>query len=210
MDVLYGTGQQAQGHVGGGKVELPPQRLLEMAIDSATGMDFLHQSGVAHRDLKPANLLVTRRWGVKVGDFGLSRRFDDGGGPGGGAGGGMMTGNLAGTVAYAAPELLQGERCNEKIDVYAMALVLWEMAMREQPYKGLGAGRVTMSVVSGMRPQIPCDGSRIGPALTKLIEQCWHELPRMRPSFNVVCKELDAMDAPTEFVVDDGALDEAL
>ena len=204
MDVLHGVGQQAHGHVGGGKVQLPPQRLLEMAIDGAKGMNFLHQSGVAHRDLKPANLLVTRRWGVKVCDFGLSRRFDNG------EHGveGSMTANVAGTVAYSAPELLQGERYTEKIDVYSWSLVLWEMAMREQPYKGLGAGRVAMSVVSGMRPQIPFDGSCIGPALSKLIEECWHELPRMRPSFDVVCTRLEEMDGPVEFVAH--ALDEAL
>jgi sterile alpha motif and leucine zipper-containing kinase AZK len=173
-------------------VSFPPSRLLEMAVDGASGLDFLHQSNVVHRDLKTANMLVMESWALKICDFGLSRRFDDD------MAAADMTGNL-GTVCYAAPELLSGERYSEKIDVYSYAVCLWELATRRVPFQGVGSGRIAMSVVSGMRPQIPLS---IGPALSQIIVDSWHEMPRLRPPFHALVERLRGLE-PGEFELDE-------
>jgi serine/threonine protein kinase len=92
--------------------------MLALASDAAVGMNFLHQSRIIHRDLKSGNMLVTQGFRVKICDFGISRSVDQQQT--------NMTGNL-GTVPWTAPEMLKGERYDEKVDVYAFGICVWEI-----------------------------------------------------------------------------------
>lgn len=165
------------------RIGLPWYRRSAMARDAAAGMNFLHQSQIIHRDLKSANLLVTADMRVKIADFGLSRKFDTAV---------AMTLGPVGTPAWSAPELLQGEKYSTKIDVYSYGVCLWEIATRETPYQGMPSARVMMSVCNGMRPLIPLTVSK---EWSSLISDCWHEAPRLRPSFDQVLLRLDKVQA---------------
>ena len=102
------------------KGSLPVDLVVRYGVQTADALAAAHAQGIIHRDLKPANIMATKS-GVKVLDFGLAKdtRSDD-----------TLTAANAvmGTPAYMAPEQLEGKPCDARTDIYAMGLVLYEMA----------------------------------------------------------------------------------
>ncbi|XP_013607997.1 PREDICTED: probable serine/threonine-protein kinase At1g18390 [Brassica oleracea var. oleracea] len=92
---------------------------LNVAIETASGLAFLHASGIIHRDVKTTNILLDENYTVKVADFGLSRLFP------------MDQTHVStapqGTPGYVDPEYFQCYRLNEKSDVYSFGVVLVEL-----------------------------------------------------------------------------------
>jgi serine/threonine protein kinase len=109
---------------------VPARHACRIVAALCDALDYAHAKGVVHRDIKPENVLVTRTGIVKVADFGLSRVFD-----GTDAGTRLTVTNLQlGTYEYMAPE--QRERAadaDERSDIYAAAVVLYEMLTGELP-----------------------------------------------------------------------------
>ena len=161
------------------KNDVPYHLQLRMAADAARGLDFLHQKNTIHRDMKSGNLLVTDGHRLKICDFGISRHVNVAN---------TMTASL-GTVPWTAPEMLRGERYSKKVDCYSLGVCIWELATRRIPYDGVQSVRIITSVINGMRPQIPSDCSAV---LTKLITECWHSKPSMRPSAAAIVERLEA------------------
>jgi serine/threonine protein kinase len=149
-----------------------------IAMGIAHGMARLHELGIVHRDLKSLNVLLDGRLHPKICDFGLAR-FQDADAQG-------MTQNL-GTPHWMAPELFLSEPYTEKVDVYAFAMLLWEMLAQAAPFPGKTGVQVGMSVVNGERPRIP-RGTPAG--LASLIARCWASSPCDRPPFAEVYAEL--------------------
>ena len=106
---------------------LPMDAVLRYGVEIADALAAAHASGIIHRDLKPANLMVTKS-GIKVLDFGLARimQSDE-----------TVTANaIQGTPAYMAPEQREGEQCDARTDIYALGLVLYEMAAGKRLKQG--------------------------------------------------------------------------
>ncbi|WVZ87062.1 hypothetical protein U9M48_033757 [Paspalum notatum var. saurae] len=157
------------------------KRRLRMALDVAKGINYLHclNPPIVHWDLKTPNMLVDKNWSVKVGDFGLSR-FK--------ANTFLSSKSVAGTPEWMAPEFLRGEPSNEKCDVYSFGVILWELLTMQQPWSGLGPAQVVGAVAfQNRRLPIPKDTS---PVLTALVESCWDDDPRQRPSFSSIVDTL--------------------
>ena len=112
------------------KIKRGPLPLLD-AIDIATqivqGLARAHEAGIIHRDIKPGNVIITERDEVKILDFGLAKLA-----------GQTITksGSTLGTVAYMSPEQVQGRTVDERTDVWAWGVVLYEMLTGELPFKG--------------------------------------------------------------------------
>lgn len=157
------------------------RRRLRMALDVAKGINYLHclNPPIVHWDLKTPNMLVDKNWSVKVGDFGLSRfkatTF-------------ISSKSVAGTPEWMAPEFLRGEPSNEKCDVYSFGVILWELVTMQQPWSGLGPAQVVGAVAfQNRRLSIPKDTI---PELAALVESCWDDDPRQRPSFSSIVDTL--------------------
>ncbi|KAF0894032.1 hypothetical protein E2562_033912 [Oryza meyeriana var. granulata] len=157
------------------------RRRLRMALDVAKGINYLHclNPPIVHWDLKTPNMLVDKNWSVKVGDFGLSR-FK--------ANTFISSKSVAGTPEWMAPEFLRGEPSNEKCDVYSFGVILWELMTMQQPWSGLSPAQVVGAVAfQNRRLPIPQDTV---PELAALVESCWDDDPRQRPSFSSIVDTL--------------------
>ncbi|XP_071700607.1 probable serine/threonine-protein kinase SIS8 [Rutidosis leptorrhynchoides] len=154
--------------------QLGYRRRLRMALDTARGMNYLHNCSpvIVHRDLKSPNLLVDKNWAVKVCDFGLSRMKNSTF---------LSSRSTAGTAEWMAPEVLRNEPSDEKCDVYSFGVVLWELCTMKQPWGGMNAMQVVGAVgFQHRRLDIPND---MDPTIADIITRCWQTDPKLRPTF---------------------------
>jgi serine/threonine-protein kinase len=107
---------------------LAQKRALQFGIDIATGMTVAHQVGIVHRDLKPANLLINDEGLLKIVDFGVAAAQREGDTQL------TKTGYVIGSPKYMAPEQILGRKVDERADVYALGVILYEMLTGVPPY----------------------------------------------------------------------------
>src|SRR5712691_8400349 len=107
---------------------MPIPRAVALCAQVLEALQYAHAAGVVHRDLKPANLMLTPSGDVKVMDFGIARV----------QGSEHLTTNgyMVGTPAYMAPEQVRGEEVDPRMDLYAMAVVLYRMLTHHLPFHG--------------------------------------------------------------------------
>jgi serine/threonine-protein kinase len=113
---------------------VPPGELHSIALQAASALSAAHEAGFVHRDLKPANLRLTPEGRLKVLDFGLARRIRVGE-----ADSTMRVGavaEMAGTIAYMSPEALSGRPADTLSDLWALGVVLYELATGRRPFEG--------------------------------------------------------------------------
>jgi TerC family integral membrane protein len=108
---------------------------VRIASDAAAGLDYAHKAkdangsplGIVHRDVSPQNLLVTYEGGVKLIDFGVAKAA--------GRGSHTATGTLKGKYPYMSPEQIAGEAVDKRSDIFALGVVLYEMATSRRLFK---------------------------------------------------------------------------
>ncbi|WP_258935078.1 protein kinase [Nesterenkonia pannonica] len=136
------------------------------------GLSAAHRAGLVHRDIKPENVLVSTEGRIKLADFGLARAATHHSG----------TSTLMGTVAYIAPELLSGEGADERADIYALGIVLYEMLTGVQPYTGESAVRVAFQHVNSTVPAPSSLVPGLAPELDELVRAATQADPTERPT----------------------------
>ncbi|KAF8050994.1 hypothetical protein N665_1830s0001 [Sinapis alba] len=114
------NGNLGQHLHGSGREPLPWTKRVQIALDSARGLEYIHEHTVpvyVHRDIKSANILIDQSFRAKVADFGLTKLTEVGS---------SATRGAMGTFGYMAPEIVYGE-VSAKVDVYAFGVVLYEL-----------------------------------------------------------------------------------
>ena len=133
MELVTGTPLRASFESGGRRGGLGVSRARELLVELVDALVAAHACGVVHRDLKPENLLVARD-GLRVLDFGLARRGDDGtdgdGGPG----------IASGTAGYMAPEQTRGEPGDVRADLFAVGAIGYELVTGRRAFPGATTG----------------------------------------------------------------------
>jgi eukaryotic-like serine/threonine-protein kinase len=119
---------------------------VEIAAQVLDGLAHAHRSGIVHRDVKPSNVLVEEgeEISVRVLDFGLAQ-FDE-------ADTLTAVGDVPGTLAYIAPERLDGQEASERSDVWAVGVILWESLAGSHPFWGVPLPDVASTIASGAPP----------------------------------------------------------
>jgi serine/threonine protein kinase len=116
---------------------------VRCVLDAARAAAYAQARAVLHRDLKPSNVLVDRSGQVKLLDFGVAKLLETSGQPD------TQTSARYFTPAYAAPEQLLGEPCTTATDVFALAVMLYELLSGRHPFAGAhGPGGLAQRVLS--------------------------------------------------------------
>ena len=125
---------------------------LAIARQMAEGLAEAHKLGIVHRDLKPGNVMIDKDGQAKIMDFGVARAMREKGITGAGA--------IIGTQEYMSPEQVEGKEADQRADIYALGIILFEMGTGRVPFEG-----ETASIPRKLIPQIP-------EGLNKLILRC--------------------------------------
>ena len=111
-----------------GEKPMPLPRALGFGIDICTGMEVAHAQGIVHRDLKPANVLINAEGLLKIVDFGVAAAQREGDTQL------TKTGYVIGSPKYMAPEQILGKKVDQRADVYALGVILYEIMTGVPPY----------------------------------------------------------------------------
>ena len=167
------------------KGPLPRAQAIELATQMAQALARAHGEGIVHRDLKPGNVMLTES-GVKLLDFGLAKLTPAGtlateltslpteGAPITGQG------TIVGTLAYMAPEQLEGKDVDARTDLFAFGAVLYEMLTGRRPFEGTTQASLITAIMSADPPPLTTFEPLTPPALDRVVRKCLAKDPRAR------------------------------
>jgi len=174
---------------------IPMEHVLDVARQICDGLEAAHNIGLVHRDLTPSNVLVDRRPGptyhARVIDFGMAKDLNDTGQPDL-----TQTGQVLGTPLYMAPELINEEAWDHRVDVYALGVLMFKGLTGRAPFRG---GAAALVMISKLRDQPMClseveGGERFPRLLEQLLQACLATKPSDRPqNMGVVREVLDVL-----------------
>jgi Tol biopolymer transport system component len=158
---------------------LPMQDVLRYAIEIADALDKAHRAGIVHRDLKPANIMLTKS-GAKLLDFGLAKlrgpavpismtaieQATTTGGPK------TASGTILGTVHYMSPEQVEGREADARSDIWALGVVIYEMATGVRPFDGDSAASMIGSILKDEPAALSKRQPLVPVALEDIVSQC--------------------------------------
>ncbi|KAI3412699.1 Protein kinase domain-containing protein [Psidium guajava] len=206
------NGNLSQHLRGSDREPLPWFTRVQIALDSARGLEYIHEHTVPvyiHRDIKTANILIDKNFHAKVADFGLTKLTE--------VGSGSLPTRLVGTFGYMPPEYAQYGNVSAKVDVYAFGVVLYELvSAKEAIVKANGSiaeskGLVALfeEVLNQPDPKedlcklvdprlgenYPLDSVR---KMAQLAKACTQENPQLRPSMRSIVVALMTLSSSTE------------
>lgn len=136
------------------------------------GLSAAHRAGIVHRDVKPENVLLAEDGRIKIGDFGLARATTAN----------TATGQqLLGTIAYLAPELVTRGTADARSDIYALGIMLYEMLVGEQPYKGEQPMQIAFQHATESVPRPSVRNPAVPEQLDELVLWATEKSPDERP-----------------------------
>jgi serine/threonine-protein kinase len=153
---------------------LNAREALDIIERVLAGLAVAHDAGIVHRDVKPENVLLGNGTSVKVADFGLAR-----------AASGIRhtrSGLLIGTAAYLAPEQVATNTSDQRTDVYAVGVMLFEMLTGRQPHTGDTPLAVAYKHVNAVVPAPSSIQPELPPALDTLVALATSRDPDLRPA----------------------------
>lgn len=169
---------------------LAPETAVDYARQIAEGLAAAHRLGVIHRDLKPHNILIDESGTAKIMDFGLARSVQ--------AEGVTGDGRPMGTPEYMSPEQVDGQPADERSDIYAFGLVLYEMVTGKRPFTGDTPLSVALKHKISSPPPPGELNPRVPAELEALILQCLAKDKARRPQqAGEILAKLDAIRIKT-------------
>jgi serine/threonine protein kinase len=128
---------------------------LGILKDIASGLDYLHRSGLVHRDVKPGNVMVTPDGAVKILDFGVARIVHSSI---------TVSGTFLGSPSYMSPEQVRGEAADHRSDIFSLGSVMYELLSEHRAFQGDSLAAIAMKISTGaaaplaqLAPQLPAN-----------------------------------------------------
>ncbi|NOU32897.1 MAG: protein kinase [Polyangiaceae bacterium] len=178
-----------------GALELP--MAYRIAADLLDALEHAHEHGVVHRDVKPENVFLHRNMqgttSTKLLDFGIMRLVDDKGGE--------TRGRFVGTMRYAAPEQVRALEITGLVDIYATALVIFEMVAGQGPFDHIhDLSQLGRAQAFETPPRLRSIAPHVPPALDELIASALSKNPVERPkdafTFAAALRKIAKVTAP--------------
>ncbi len=145
------------------------------------GVAYCHLQGVIHRDLKPENIIITQGEQPVIIDFGLSLTRKR-----------QSSGKPAGTPEYAAPEQIQGRRGDERTDIYALGIILYEMIAGSTPFVGDDLLSALAVRLHSAVPRLDKVRSDAPLALATIVAKCLQHDPKQRyPTMGALIADME-------------------
>ncbi len=165
-------------------------RVVSIARQVCEALEAAHSAGIIHRDLKPRNILLDSNDRVFVMDFGLAKSLE-------GDTSMTRTGDVVGTPLYMAPEQIEGEELDGRADIYAIGLILYEMATGARPFDG----KTSMQLMHARLTQPPKDLRTANPDVpewfARVVTKCIQKDPAVRyQNAREIVADLDAAIGP--------------
>ncbi|XVF21012.1 hypothetical protein REPUB_Repub12eG0053800 [Reevesia pubescens] len=206
------NGNLSQHLRGSSREPLPWSARVQIALDSARGLEYIHEHTVPvyiHRDIKSANILIDKKFRAKVADFGLTKLTE--------VGSASLPTRLVGTFGYMPPEYAQYGDVSPKVDVYAFGVVLYELiSAKEAIVKANGSLAESKGLVAMFEDAFNeadpkeelCKliDARLGDnypldsvfKMAQLAKACTQENPQIRPSMRSIVVALMTLSSTTE------------
>eukprot|EP00039_Didymoeca_costata_P011039 m.151573 g.151573 ORF g.151573 m.151573 type:complete len:771 (+) comp15040_c0_seq9:89-2401(+) len=156
---------------------LPEVQALDWFVQICLALKHVHDRKILHRDLKTQNIFLTSRNMIKLGDFGISKVLKN-------------TRELArtqiGTPYYFSPELCNGKPYNNKSDIWALGVILYELLMLKYPFDGRNINQLVLKICNGsFRPVHP----QYSRDLRQLVDTMLSLKQARRPSVNAILRK---------------------
>ena len=177
IDMEFVDGVTLREKVGSGQP--PVSEVISYAIQTGEALEEAHSKGIVHRDVKPENIMVNSKNQIKVMDFGLAKLK--------GSLKLTRTSSTVGTLAYMAPEQLQGGEVDARSDIFSFGIVLYEMLSGHPPFRGEHEAALMYSIlneeptpIGRYRPDIPAELQHVlGRAIEKDPEERYQSVHEM-------------------------------
>jgi predicted Ser/Thr protein kinase len=182
---------------------LTETRVIDIGSQLASALAYAHERGILHRDIKPQNVIVTPEGRAKVLDFGLAKKtrlefvpdvaesidtksenlsFE------------TARGTVVGTVQYMSPEQIGGEQLDGRSDIFSLGIVLYEMIVGSNPFRGDSFASTIGKIVSPEAPAIPAASVRVSPELQEIVRRSLQKRREDRyPSAKMLADELERL-----------------
>jgi serine/threonine protein kinase len=148
---------------------LTTAEIVDIASQVSSALGAAHACGIVHGDIKPGNIFLCRSGLVKVLDFGLARRFRQGGV---GDGDRLETpGRPFGTANYMAPERILDKPVDPRSDIFSLGVVIYEMATGLRPFAGDSPAETVMNVLDRKPEPIACHAATRPAQLDRIVRK---------------------------------------
>ncbi len=145
---------------------------ISTAVQIAEALQEAHSKGIVHRDIKADNIMLTSKGQAKVMDFGLAKTK--------GSLKLTRTSSTVGTLAYMAPEQIQGGEVDTRSDIFSFGSLLFEMFAGKTPFRGEHEAAMLYSIVNEEPPTLDQFRQDISPLLSGLVAKCLEKDPADR------------------------------
>ncbi len=171
-------GETLRQHING--KPLPIEQILDLGIQISDAVDAAHSKGIIHRDIKPSNVFVTSRGQAKVLDFGLAKLVSKGVLQSAGDDTSSkateenvsIVGIISGTPAYMSPEQVRGDDLDPRADIFALGLLLYEMATGRAAFGGRTGGAIIEAILTRVPESVRFLNPSVPAQLEEIINKC--------------------------------------
>ncbi len=154
------------------KAPLSMKQIKDYGIQISKALEIAHHNNIVHRDIKPQNIMITKDNQVKVTDFGIAKVAS--------SSTIAYTSTVLGTVHYISPEQAKGKYVNKQSDIYALGVVLYEMATGQVPYDGENSVAVAIKHIQEKLVPAKLRNPNISTGLDTIISKCLKKRPEDR------------------------------